>query len=254
MGSALQPASILLTVCLHRDSAGVRSYRRRTHLLYSFSDFTLDTDRRELRQGAETISVTPQVFDILNYLIRNRERVVSKDELIAGVWKGRIVSDAALTTRLNAARSSIGDTGETQHLIKTLPRKGFRFVGAVQEAPRPATETVGTVERTGDTLPRLSIVVLPFANLSSDREQDYFVDGVTESLTTDLSRDRWLICDRTEQRRLIQGYSSRCTASRPRIERSLRARRLSATQRQAAPGQRAVARCQERPASLGRAL
>lgn len=157
-------------------------------MLYSFSDFTLDTDRRELRQGAETISVTPQVFDILNYLIRNRERVVSKDELIAGVWKGRIVSDAALTTRLNAARSSIGDTGETQHLIKILPRKGFRFVGAVQEAPRPATETVGTVERTGDTLPRLSIVVLPFANLSSDREQDYFVDGVTESLTTDLSR------------------------------------------------------------------
>src|ERR1700749_1866467 len=103
MGSALHAASILLTVCLHRSSARVRSYRRRTHLLYSFSDFTLDTDRRELRQGAEMISVTPQVFDLLNYLIRNREHVVSKDELIAGVWNGRIVSDAALTTRINAA-------------------------------------------------------------------------------------------------------------------------------------------------------
>lgn len=188
MGSALQAASILLTVCLHRSSAGVRSYRRRTQLLYSFSDFTLDTDRRELGHGAETISVTPQVFDLLNYLIRNRERVVSKDELIAGVWNGRFVSDAALTTRLNAARSAIGDSGEKQQLIKTLPRKGFRFVGAVQEARRPATETVRAVERTGDTPPRLSIVVLPFANLSGDREQDYFADGVTDSLTTDLSR------------------------------------------------------------------
>ncbi|WP_247442560.1 winged helix-turn-helix domain-containing protein [Bradyrhizobium sp. CW7] len=158
------------------------------HLLYSFSDFTLDTDRRELRHGAEMISVTPQVFDLLNYLIRNRERVVSKDELIARVWNGRIVSDAALTTRLNAARSAIGDTGEKQQLIKTLPRKGFRFVGAVQEARRPANDTVRAVERTGDTPPRLSIVVLPFTNLSGDREQDYFADGVTDSLTTDLSR------------------------------------------------------------------
>ncbi|WP_271590632.1 winged helix-turn-helix domain-containing tetratricopeptide repeat protein [Bradyrhizobium sp. CCBAU 53415] len=158
------------------------------HLLYSFSDFTLDTERRELRQGAETISIAPQVFDLLNYLIRNRERVVSKDDLIAGVWNGRIVSDAALTTRINAARSAIGDTGEKQQLIKTLPRKGFRFVGAAQEARRPANETVRAVERTGDTPPRLSIVVLPFTNLSGDREQDYFADGVTDSLTTDLSR------------------------------------------------------------------
>lgn len=157
-------------------------------MLYSFSDFTLDTERRELRQGVETISVAPQVFDLLNYLIRNRERVVSKDELIVGVWNGRIVSDAALTTRINGARCAIGDSGEKQELIKTLPRKGFRFVGAVQEAGSSALETVGSVERTGHMPPRLSIVVLPFANLSSDPEQDYFVDGVTESLTTDLSR------------------------------------------------------------------
>ena len=79
------------------------------------------------------VSVAPQVFDLLDYLIRNRERVVSKDDLISAVWNGRVVSDAALTTRLNAARSAIGDTGEKQRLIKTLPRKGFRFVAAVQE-------------------------------------------------------------------------------------------------------------------------
>ena len=155
---------------------------------YLFEDYTFDTERRELHRATDVVSITPQVFDLLVYLIRNRERVVSKDDLIGAVWKGRIVSDAALTTRLNAARSAIGDTGEKQHLIKTLPRKGFRFVGAVQEARGAADETVDPVERTGDTPPRLSIVVLPFANLSGDREQDYFVDGVTESLTTDLSR------------------------------------------------------------------
>ena len=146
--------------------------------------------------GRTRSSVTPQVFDLLEYLIRNRERVVSKDDLINAVWNGRIVSDAALTTRLNAARSAIGDTGEKQRLIKTLPRKGFRFVGTVQEAQMPAIAPVSPAAQSGDTTPsplsppRLSIVVLPFANLSGDPAQDYFVDGVTESLTTDLSRIR----------------------------------------------------------------
>ncbi|MEH2488792.1 winged helix-turn-helix domain-containing tetratricopeptide repeat protein [Bradyrhizobium sp. AZCC 2230] len=163
-------------------------------MLYSFSDFTLDTDRRELRQGAETISVAPQVFDLLSFLIHNRERVVSKDELIAGVWNGRIVSDAALTTRINGARCAIGDTGEKQDLIKTLPRKGFRFVGSVREGAGPVSGAFGSEEQDREAAPRplsrhhLSIVVLPFANLSGDPEQDYFADGVTESLTTDLSR------------------------------------------------------------------
>jgi TolB-like protein len=164
-------------------------------LRYLFGDYTLDTERRELHRGADAVAITPQAFDLLDYLIRNRERVVSKDDLIGAVWDGRIVSDAALTTRLNAARSAIGDTGEKQHLIKTLWRKGFRFVGAVQEAQR-AVAPVGSTAHNSDTTPspllspRLSIVVLPFANLSGDPEQDYFVDGVTESLTTDLSRIR----------------------------------------------------------------
>jgi DNA-binding winged helix-turn-helix (wHTH) protein len=126
-------------------------------------------------------------------LIRHRERVVSKDDLISAVWNGRIVSDAALTTRLNAARAAIGDGGDKQRLIKTLPRKGFRFVGTVQEVKTSTDQPVGSAAHGGDmtprsSSPRLSIVVLPFANLSSDPEQDYFVDGVTESLTTDLSR------------------------------------------------------------------
>ena len=161
---------------------------------YLFEDYALDTDRRELHRATDVIVVTPQVFDLLDYLIRNRERVVSKDDLINAVWNGRIVCDGALTTRVNAARSAVGDTGDKQRLIKTLPRKGFRFVGTVQEAQRLAVEPVSSAAHSGDTkpspnsAPRLSIVVLPFANLSGDAEQEYFVDGVTESLTTDLSR------------------------------------------------------------------
>src|ERR1700736_6259106 len=116
---------------------------RECPLRYFFENYAFDTDRRELRRGPDVVPTTPQVFDLLDYLIRNRERVVSKDDLVNAIWKGRVVSDAALTTRLNAARSVIGDSGEEQRLIKTLPRKGFRFVGAVHETNRPSgTESV----------------------------------------------------------------------------------------------------------------
>ena len=109
---------------------------------YLFEEFAFDTDRRELRRGADVVSIAPQVFDLLDYLIRNRERVVSKDDLISAIWNGRIVSDAAVTTRLNIARGLIGDTGHEQRLIKTLPRKGFRFVGPVLEAHEPPGEAI----------------------------------------------------------------------------------------------------------------
>ena len=83
------------------------------------------------------IALEPQVFDVLVHLIRNRDRVVSKDDLLASVWGGRIVSESTLTSRINAARKALGDSGEAQHLIRTFPRKGIRFVGDVTEAPRP---------------------------------------------------------------------------------------------------------------------
>jgi TolB-like protein len=163
-------------------------------LRYLFENYALDTEKRELHRGADAVSITPQVFDLLDYLIRNRERVVSKDDLIVAVWNGRIVSDAALTTRMNAARNAIGDSGEEQRLLKTLARKGFRFVGQVQEERGGAAPDNGAEPpKHSLTLPaRPSVAVLPFVNLSLDPEQEYFADGVVEDITMALSRFHWL--------------------------------------------------------------
>jgi TolB-like protein len=163
-------------------------------LRYCFEDYAFDTDRRELQRGPAMVPTTPQVFDLLDYLIRNRDRVVSKDDLVHAIWNGRIVSDAALTTRLNAVRNAIGDSGEEQRLIKTLPRKGVRFVGMVREANQPsdaATVLGGPAGSPGFPVPNCpSIAVLPFVNLSSDPEQEYFADGIVEDITTALARFR----------------------------------------------------------------
>jgi adenylate cyclase len=164
---------------------------------FVFGDHRLDVDRRELRRGAELIALEPQVFDVLVYLVRNRDRVVSKDALLEAVWGGRIVSESTLTSRINAARRAVGDNGEAQRLIRTLPRKGIRFIGPVWEertpkAPTDALPVAGADFASPSTeaksARRLSVVVLPFANLSNDPEQEYFADGITDDLTTDLSR------------------------------------------------------------------
>ncbi len=164
-------------------------------LRYFFEDYAFDTDRRELQRGPAVVSTTPQVFDLLDYLIRNRDRVVSKDDLVDAIWNGRIVSDAALTTRLNAVRNAIGDSGEEQRLIKTLPRKGFRFVGMVRESDKRSGAAASGCppESQSPRFPipnRPSIAVLPFVNLSSDPEQEYFADGIVEDITTALARFR----------------------------------------------------------------
>lgn len=113
-------------------------------MLFFFADHVLDQGRRELRSKGALVPVEPQVFDLLTFLIHNRERVVSRDDLIAGVWDGRIVSESTLATRINAARRAIGDSGEQQQLIRTIPRKGFRFVGTVREGSLP-TERVAPI-------------------------------------------------------------------------------------------------------------
>ncbi len=108
-------------------------------MLFSFDDFTLDCERRELHARGAIVPVEPQVFDLLVYLIENRDRVVSKDDLIASVWSGRVVSDSTLDSRINAVRKALGDSGGQQEFVRTIPRKGVRFVANVR-APEPAPD------------------------------------------------------------------------------------------------------------------
>lgn len=155
---------------------------------FLFEDCALDTDLRELRREGVPVAVEPQVFDLLVHLIDQRDRVVSKDDLLAAVWGGRIVSESALFNRINAARNAVGDTGGQQRLIRTLPRKGVRFVGEVRADESSTTSNAAH----GPPLPdRPSIAVLPFTNMSGE-DQDYFVDGISEDLITGLARIRWL--------------------------------------------------------------
>jgi TolB-like protein len=184
-------------------------------VLFLFGDHSLDPNRCELRRGGTVVPVEPQVFDLLLYLIENRNRMVSKDDLIASVWNGRIVSDSTLATRINAARRALGDNGKDQRLIRTAPRKGIRFVGVVRESPGPLSaegttakadrapkpplrqEMAGSAlemdEGLDRALPRQpSVAVLPFVALGDEPQQQILADGLTLDLITRLSRMRWL--------------------------------------------------------------
>ena len=177
-------------------------------MIYKFQNYSLDSDRRELRCGPDRVAIEPQVFDLLLYLIHNREHVVSKDDLIAAVWNGRIVSESTISSRITVLRQAIGDRGEEQRLIRTVARKGFRFVAEVQEGKGSSTGSVSIqgprVEQEEPARPDLrakrtvrlpdkpSIAVLPFTNMSGDLEQEYFADGISEDIITALSQFRWL--------------------------------------------------------------
>jgi len=159
-------------------------------LHYEFGEHALDVGRRELRRRGERIAVEPQVFDLIVYLVEHRHRVVSREELISGIWGGRIVSDSAVTTRINAARRALGDSGAAQTVIRTLSRKGVRFIAELRDdadaPPRDPPPPTGG-DGPGPAAARLSILVLPFRNIGSDPSQDYLTDAVTSDLTVDLS-------------------------------------------------------------------
>jgi adenylate cyclase len=158
-------------------------------LRYLFDSYALDTERRELWRGTQAAPIEPQVFDLLAYLVRNHDRVVSKDDVLDAVWNGRAVSESVLTTRINAARTALGDSGRAQRLIRTLRGRGFRFVGTVQEAADPAGNAAAAAPAPPE---RPSIAVLPFTNMSGDPQQEYLADGMVEDITTLLSRSRSL--------------------------------------------------------------
>lgn len=188
---------------------------------YRFSDFELDLSQQELRRLGEAVHIEPQVFDLIVCLVRNHDRIVSKDELIETVWNGRIISEAALSSRINGARRALGDNGADQLFIRTLHKRGFRFVGDVQTVNVTDTESVHLVpddttlaaessvrvavspevSRLDDIVSesvkaeahtRPSIAVLPFGNMSGDPENDYFSYGLTEDIIRLLARNRWL--------------------------------------------------------------
>ncbi len=152
-------------------------------MVLAFGQYRFDIERRELRRDAELIDLEPRAFDLLAYLVLHRDHVVTKDDLLQAVWHGRIVSESALTTRINAVRRALGDDGKAQFMIRTFNRKGVRFVGEVKEIADRIT-----LEKPPIAVSLLSIAVLPFQNMSGDPEQEYFADGMVEEITTAIAR------------------------------------------------------------------
>ena len=151
-------------------------------MIYQFDRFELDLSTVELRAGGEASRLEPQVLALLSLLIENRDRVVSKDEIIEKVWEGRVVSDAALSSRIKSARQALGDDGQAQRFIKTIHRVGFRFVAEVRSSRVAQLEKIS----------RPSIAVLPFRLMGADSRYASFAHALPDELITELSRLRWL--------------------------------------------------------------
>ncbi len=161
-------------------------------MLFRFGSLTLDTERLELADSGRPLSVEPQVFRMLRYLIEHQDRVVSKDELIGELWDGRVVSDATLTSRINLLRSTIGDSGRRQAIIKTYPKRGYRFVADLTSEDAPAAAPESAAPHRPDSAPMEvstpTVAVLPFKDLGGGDEGDLFAEGITEEVTVALSR------------------------------------------------------------------
>ena len=152
--------------------------------IYRFEGFALDTGTAELTLDGAPVAIEPQVFDLLTLLVRHHDRVVSRDEIIEQVWSGRIVSDSAISSRINAARRALADDGTEQRLIKTVHGRGFRF-GVAPDAGPPA-DAPATPVATTTTKP--SNAVLPFAPMGDRAELENFADGIAEDILNALSR------------------------------------------------------------------
>jgi len=164
---------------------------------FRFASFEIDLARQELRRDGRPVPVEPQVFDLLVHLVRNHSRIVTKDELIAVVWNGRIISDAAVSSRISAARQAVGDNGADQKVIRTLNKRGFRFIGRVETANAAPDSVAAERSGAGSVAPlcamprKAAVAVLPFHNISGDPEQDFLADGITEDVINGLSRQQW---------------------------------------------------------------
>lgn len=169
-------------------------------MIYRFGAFALDLDRLELHASGSVCPLEPQVFALLALLVENRDRVISKEEIIEKVWDGRIVSDAALASRVKSARRALGDDGKSQRFIRTIQRRGLRFVAAVS----PESGVTATRSQQGNTGPepadkstasghsQPSLAVLPFTAIGNIEPYAALAEAVPQDLITDLSRLRWL--------------------------------------------------------------
>jgi TolB-like protein len=163
-------------------------------MIYTFGNLLLDVGARELRRGDAIVRLEPQVFDLLCLLIENRERVVTRDEIVERIWEGRIVSDAAVSSRVKSARQAIGDDGERQQLIRTHHGVGFRFVGVVVGGADPATASESASMRCEESPApsRPSIAVLPFRLIGVADRYAAIADALPHDLIVELSRLHWL--------------------------------------------------------------
>src|SRR5689334_3476691 len=187
------PITLFLAISSHnRLTAALRRPAIVRHPLeFRFAGFEIDLARHELRRDGTLVPIEPQVFDLIVFLVRNRNRIVSKNELIEAVWQGRVVSEAALSSRISTARQVIGDNGTEQRLIRTHHKRGFRFVGTVENAAsdtgQAAAPAVPLIRRPGGP----ALAVLPFQNISGDPAQECLADGLTGDIITGLSHQRW---------------------------------------------------------------
>jgi DNA-binding winged helix-turn-helix (wHTH) protein len=160
--------------------------------LGSFEGFRLDRRglfRLDPAGGAAPVAMSPSALDLLSYLVRHNGVLVSKDAILKAVWPGMVVGEGNLAVQISALRRILDQNRNQGSCIQTIAGRGYRFVGPIKQPyADPDCAILALPEKHARPRPRLSIVVLPFTNLSDDREQQYFADGITEDLTTDLSR------------------------------------------------------------------
>jgi TolB-like protein len=173
-------------------------------MIYQFGPFELDLARFELREGDKTCAVEPQVFSLIALLVENRERLVSKDEIIEKVWDGRIVSDAAITSRVKSARHALGDDGKSQRFIRTIHGQGYRFIASAKPLRTTASfetsalaggtfvEGAADAAQQSDMSSRPSLGVLPFSLVGDGGKYATLAVALPDELITELSRLRWL--------------------------------------------------------------
>ncbi|WP_188661844.1 winged helix-turn-helix domain-containing tetratricopeptide repeat protein [Arenimonas soli] len=177
-------------------------------MIYRFDGFELDLARLELRAGGAVRPLEPQVFALLALLVANGERVVSRDEIIEKVWDGRVVSDSAIDSRVKTARQALGDDGRTQRFIKTLHRKGFRFVAQARVVRAEPLVTVAAADdEPAAATPgvRPSIAVLPFRLIGQNATYATLADALAHELIADLARLHWLFVTARESSFRLRG-------------------------------------------------